>query len=191
MEKIKKGNQKTEIKTNNMKISYITCNGKQPIYLGWTDMSREELEEKYRVTYNSGYNRGIRTGFFENESYGILGLDIDDSKKFDEFIQNKGLNRDEIIDTLTEETPSGSIHYYYKIDDNPAKLDYHSFSVQKILKMKNIKIYCYLTLYIYSNNRILLIHILIRFLISLFLISFFLLYQLSGCSNDVIITLFH
>lgn len=117
MEKIKKGNQEIERKTTNMKISYITCKGKQPIYLGWTDMSREELEEKYRVTYNNGYNRGIRTGFFENESYGILGLDIDDSKKFDEFIQNKGLNRDEIMDTLTEETPSGSIHYYYKIDD--------------------------------------------------------------------------
>lgn len=49
--------------------------------------------------------------------YGILGIDIDDDDNFDEYIKKNNLDKSEIEDTFTEITPSGSIHYYFKIDN--------------------------------------------------------------------------
>lgn len=97
-------------------ICLIVCNEKKSIY-AWKGLKRNELNEIYKEKYNKKYNKGIVTGFTEdNDEYGILGIDIDDKTIFDEYIKKNNINRKEIENTYTEKTPSGSIHYYYKID---------------------------------------------------------------------------
>ena len=98
-------------------ICLIVCRDKKSIY-GWKKLGRKELNQKYEENYKSYYNHGIATGFIEeNDEYGIMGIDIDSDKNFDEFIKKNKLNKKEIENTYTEKSPSGSIHYYFKIDE--------------------------------------------------------------------------
>ena len=128
-------------------ICFLTCINKNPIYEGWAEMSRAELKQKYQQTYDSKkYNRGIRTGFIdEKDEYGILGLDIDDHNEFENFISTNNLNRDEIINTFTERTPSGSIHYYYLIDQRLKTLTVcTNFPCNKVdIRCKGGQMICY------------------------------------------------
>jgi hypothetical protein len=95
--------QTTDISTKN-NLCFITCKDKKPLYSGWANMSRLELNEKFKDTYNKKYNKGLITGFLDNEDYGIVGLDIDDVDEFKKFIKDNKLNKKEITNTLSDST---------------------------------------------------------------------------------------
>lgn len=103
------------ITDNNLVL--LLCDDKTVKYT-WKNLTRDEVNQKYRKYYNNKCNIAIACGFFDDDDTGILGFDIDNIDEYNNWIQTNNISKQEIENTYGEITPTGSIHFYYKINDN-------------------------------------------------------------------------
>ena len=100
---------------NHLKVFPVVENGKLPLIEGWqNDCSDDFFQVVYWLENAKNCNIGLPAN--ENNLF-IIDIDMHDvngKESFDRLCNDLGI---EEIDTLTQTTPSGGIHYIFKSDD--------------------------------------------------------------------------
>jgi hypothetical protein len=134
------------------KAMYSWCDGdngnKKPL-------SRKELDKRYhrRENKNKGFtNPCILCGFFDNDETGILSIDVDDNDKYEEWIRENNIDREEVEDTYGEISPSGSRHYYYRVGPEFKELTVGTNFPYNKMDYRCMKGYCLTVGSVYTCN---------------------------------------